>query len=136
MKSAPFGGKIRIENAGKYLGFLIGPGAGNKAWHGAMAKYMSRASSWSSMHLGLHFNMHAYRAFAAPVLSFLMQLEPDPIDLYDNFCKALHLLAPGPGNWVSPEDLTHLQSVYKFPLSFQDPRWVALAAKLSKAKGN
>jgi hypothetical protein len=59
-----------------------------------------------------------------------MQLEPLPDGLQPKYDEVLRRLAPGPGNWVTFNDLSHLQSAYSFPLEFPDLRWVADAAKL------
>ena len=74
--------------------------------------------------------MRIYGIFVASVLSYIMQLEPDCEELCDYFARALRLLAPGPGNWISPADLSNLDWAFSFPMCFKDPRWTSLAAKL------
>jgi hypothetical protein len=118
------------RTSGKYLGFMIGPASANTSWDKPVRKYMDRAALWATLHLGLHFNTLVYRVFVASVLTFVMQLEPDPPELMDAFGVILRRLAPGPGNWISRGDATHLSSAYSFPLQFSDPRWVALACKI------
>jgi hypothetical protein len=121
---------ISICLRGKYLGFIIGPGATTSSWDKPLDKFEKRSLTWSSLNLGLHYNMKAYRTFVAPILSFLMQLEPDPPDLMARFESCLRRLAPGPGNWITAADLAHLQTAFRFPSSFRDPRWTSLATKL------
>ena len=53
-----------------------------------------------------------------------------PPDLGEDFHKTIRKLAPGPGNWITPADATHLKSAFSFPCAFKDPTWTSLAAKL------
>lgn len=121
---------VSVDSSGKYLGFVVGPGGVNCSWKKPLDKYIQRSVQWSSMNLGLFYNMKVYRTFISTVLSFIMQLADDHPDLEDSFHKVLRRLAPGPGNWITPADATHLHSSYSFVCSFQDPRWTSLAAKL------
>ena len=89
-----------------------------------------RVAFWASLHFGLLLNILAYRTFIASVLSFVMQLEPDPEGLVDILEGALRKLAPGPGMWATAADLCNLASEFSFKSEFPDPRWTALAAKL------
>ena len=64
------------------------------------------------------------------VLSFLMQLEEIPDCLGTMEAAMLRVLAPGPGNWIMPQDLFHLGDAYVNPFTFPSLEKVALAAKL------
>ena len=121
---------IGIDTCAKYLGFFIGPGAGERSWDKPLQKYGLRFALWSTMRLGMALNAIAYRPFVASVLSFVMQLEPDAEHLTEIFEKALRKLASGPGCWASTGDLCNLQTAYMFPAEFVDPRWTSLAAKM------
>ncbi|CAE8598073.1 unnamed protein product [Polarella glacialis] len=121
---------ILVRHAGKYLGFMIGPGAASTSWEKPLRKYIDTAVLWSSLHLGLHLNLLVYRVFIASLLGFVMQLEPDPPDIMGYFDIAMRRLAPGPGNWLSRADAFHLRSAYGFPLEFEDPRWMSMACKM------
>jgi hypothetical protein len=121
---------IGIASYGKYLGYMIGPGSAGESWKKPLQKYLDKARAWSNLHLGMNFNTQIHRTFVAPILSFVMQLESCPEELDDYFLKAIRLLAPGPGNWISAADANNLQRYYGLPLPFADPRWTALAAKL------
>ena len=121
---------IKVEGFGKYLGFYIGPAAGTKSWEAPLQKYCIRVANWASLRLGMHLNTSVYRVFIASVLSFVMQLEMDTPAVLDAFQAAMRRLLPGPGNWISYADITHLCSCYNFPATFSDPRWTSIAAKL------
>ena len=121
---------ICIDNCGKYLGFFIGPGAGQRSWAKSIQKYEQRAQLWASLHLGLFWTITAYKVFVASVLSFVMQLESTLDDLQSRFTTVVRKLFPGPGMWVTPNDLCNLSSWFKFPAQLANPTCVALAAKL------
>ena len=120
---------ISIGNSAKYLGFFIGPGAGERSWDKPLQKYTLRFHTWASMHLGLNLNLVAYKPFIASVLAFVMQLEPHPASLCEHFASALRKLAAGPGSWITTRVLCNLRA-YHFPAEFADPRWTGMAAKL------
>lgn len=121
---------ISIKSCGKYLGFLVGPGTGDDTWNRPIQEYLHRSAQWAGMGLGLFYNMKIYRVFIATVLSFVMQLAEDPPNLEEVFLKSIRLLAPGPGNWLTVGDATHLESDYSFPCGFQHPACTSKAAKL------
>ena len=77
----PLWHSINLDNAGKYLGFMIGPGSHGRSWQKPLLKFISRARDWASLRLGLFFNIRVYRMFILSVVSFVMQLEPDMPDL-------------------------------------------------------
>ena len=121
---------ISIKTCGKYLGFVVGPGAVDSSWDNPSQKYLERARQWSSLKLGLFLNSQCYKIFVVSVLSYIMQLADDPRELSEQYAKALRLLAPGPGNWITTSDAAHLEKFYSFPGSFPDPQWLSLACKL------
>jgi hypothetical protein len=121
---------IRLDSKGKYLGFVIGPGAGSLSWELPFRKYVERAEAWASLHLGMNFNIMVYDSFISTVLSYVMQLEEEPAELHRYFEQVLRRLAPGPGNRCSAADLVNLKQSFSFPRAFRDPRWTGMAAKL------
>jgi hypothetical protein len=121
---------ISVKPCGKYLGYFVGPGAGEESWAKPLEKFLRRAEQWASMSLGLFYNTRVYSVFIATVLSFIMLLSDDPPELETYFHKTIRKLAPGPGNWITLADATHLECAYSFPCSFQNPTWTSMAAKL------
>ena len=128
----PWGGFI-VSDRGKYLGFMVGPGAGSSSWKGALAKYEARSLQWASKHLGLYMTTFAYRVYIQPVLMFVAQLCSPPEELKPLFPWALRRLAPGPGNWILDKDLINLRS-YGMRQEFADPQVLCMAAKLRVVK--
>ena len=121
---------VGISWIARYLDFYIGPLRGQKSWLNAHDLFQKRVLTWTSLHLGLQLNARIYRTFCCSVLSFLWQLEEVPTDVLDTEVWALRRLVPGPGNWVRPVDLSHLQHRYGHPFNFASFHHMSLAAKL------
>ena len=51
---------IPIRDRGKYLGFIIGPGAGEESWTKPLDKCQQRVAYWSAKHLGLAMSIVVY----------------------------------------------------------------------------
>ena len=129
-RACPEWGDFAVKSFGKYLGFMIGPGARGASWTKPLDKFVKRARQWATLHLGLFYNITIFRPFVSSVLAFIMQLEPLPDELGAKYEEVLRRLAPGPGNWVTINDLTHLHADYFFPVEFPNLHWTAQAAKL------
>ena len=121
---------VDISYASRYLGFLVGPEAGELAWEKPVTKFNSRCKQWSALHLGMQYSCRVYKVFCVSVLSFLLQLTDLPDGMKRHEDAALRLFAPGPGNWVTPTDLFCLQQWYGFPYAFPSLEILAVAAKL------
>ena len=124
---------VKIASKAKYLGFVIGPGARDDSWEAPTTKYMKRISSWEDMQCGMLWNSMFYNIFAVTTLEFVAQLEDVPDSVLKVEEWALRRLAPGPGNWISPEDLENLD---KFGIGngFRLLRHTHRAAKLRVIK--
>ena len=119
-----------VDLSGKYLGFEEGPGKGDKSWNKAGDKFTQRANAWSKLGAGLQFSTIAYNTFCTTVLSYIGQLEHPPVDVYGREKQALRRMAPGPGNWITPQDCWHLKESYGLSKSFDSLELVAWAAKI------
>ena len=129
----PLWSSVEVSWSARYLGFLVGPGKNTGSWDNARTKFQDRVRKWSSLHLGQHFNSKVYRTFCTSTLAFYWQLEELPLDILEEEKSALRKLAPGPGNWIGPEELRHLQHCFSHPFSFPCFKHMALAAKLRVA---
>ena len=92
-EACPSWGQILVASCGKYLGFMVGPGASRSSWDKPLKKFATRARIWSSLHLGLPCNALVYNVFVLSVLGFVMQLEPEPPELEGHIKHAMALLA-------------------------------------------
>ena len=120
---------IKVADMGKYLGFWIGPGAGDSSWEKAGKKFESRIKQWRGTKCGLFWNSLYYNIFTVPTLEFVAQLERVPTFIAEAEAKALRSLAAGPGNWISSSDLEHLGS-FGIGTGFKQISVTAKAAKL------
>ena len=120
---------VGVDNKGRYLGFIIGPGANEHSWEAAMRKYKQRVTTWSKVKCGLFWTSIYYNLFVSSTLDFLSQLEDIPEWVQSAETEALRKLAPGPGNWITMIDLENL-SKFGIGNGFRTLKSTALAAKL------
>ena len=119
-----------VASEGTYLGFVLGPGRGRKAWEKPTKKYSQRCDCWGGMGTGLMFSTIAYNTFASSTLGYISQLvEPDE-QVFAAEAEGLRRMLPGPGNWVHTEDAFHLRESFGQLHSFRSVRATAAAAKL------
>ena len=123
--------QVQILYCGKYLGFQVGPSAGESCWNEATAKYKQRATAWADHLRGLHCSALTYNTFAIPVLSYLAQLRTPPATVLAEELRTLARAAPGPYRWATSSDLWHLTSITGHPKSFKS---LALLAKASQLR--
>lgn len=121
--------KFEVVSCGKYLGYLIGPGAGAGVWSKALAKFNCRVTFWASLHLGVPFNVVAFNVIIVPVREFIAQLCDVDKGVSDAMDWAMRQLAAGPGTWATRRDLENLTS-YGFKDEFRTIENTARAAKM------
>jgi hypothetical protein len=119
---------IRIDVKGKYLGYIIGPGSAELSWSAPLRKFDQRASNWENK-CALLWNSIYYNTFVVTPLEFVAQLERVSGDVLDSELAALRKFAPGPGTWVSIEDLENLDQ-FGIGTGFRTIALTAEAAKL------
>lgn len=123
---------IVIAQSGKYLGFMIGPGAGMTAWDKPLKKFESRVHFWAGLHLGISMNVAAFNIYIVPVLEFVAQLVCTDDRVQNAMGWAMRRLAAGPGTWATQRDLENLTQ-FGFRCEFRTIELTARAAKLRVA---
>ena len=120
---------IVIDSHCKYLGFVLGPGAGGLSWSKPLAKFEKAVAQWSSLKLGLFLNTLAYNVYMVTLLEYVAQLlrVDDRVVIAEQW--ALRKLAPGPGMWIMPADLENL-TVLGHPMALRSIVHTAMASKL------
>ena len=113
----------------KYLGFVLGPERGERAWEQALAKALARARLWAQVALGLQFAALVYKVYVSSILGFLLQLERLPSSWQTVEASLFRALVPGPFRWCAAADLHGLRQDFSFPQEFVDLREVSLAAR-------
>ena len=76
--SLPSWASFQIKDAGKYLGFMMGPGANESQWSAPLVKCKSRAAAIAETRSAASVSAHLYNTRALPCLSFKAQLVPLP----------------------------------------------------------
>ena len=127
---APDWSNMSIARRGTYLGFAVGPEKGDSSWTKASTKFLARAKAWGGRPLGLQFSALTYNTFALSVLGYVAQLERPPDWVLDMERSALRAVAPGPGNWATPDDLWRLRESFGVGISFKSIAAIAKAAQL------
>ena len=121
---------LKVSMKGTYLGFEVGPGKGNSSWDAPIKKYLSRCNSWSTRAMGLHYATMAHNVYAFSTLTYIAQLENLPGALHDTILKGINKFIPGPGNWISIEDVVFFKELYGQSSSFKSIEFTHQAAKL------
>lgn len=125
--------RMKIKDNGKYLGFVVGPGKGDKSWEEPSNKYINRCKQWQDRPIGLHFSTLAYNSFSISTLSYIAQLEIPPNHILDMEQKGLHLTISGPGGiskrgWATSNDLWRLKEDFGQQSSCRSLSWMCEAS--------
>ena len=99
---------MTVDDKGTYLGFVIGPGAGDASWGKPLQKYLKSARFWGKAGVGLQYSALAYTTYVLPILSFVGQLCAPPKSALETEMQAFRHLIPGPGNWCVQNDLWYM----------------------------
>jgi len=98
---------VQWASHGRYLGYQIGPGRGERTWDKPKAKYEQRLREWDWSAMGLQAALDVYNIYVLPVLTFVAQLSSPPEAVLSLERTAVRRVAPGPGEWCQPADLHH-----------------------------
>lgn len=126
-------GAVPVRRSAEYLGFMLGPGAGQDRWEKPFTKMRERAALWATAALGHYWATMAYNTFIASILGFRLQFEPLPDHWPRVEAELLRKLFPGPGNWASPADLRTQRRELGLPAEICDMQHVSLAARFRVA---
>ena len=114
----------------RHVANSIGPGRAFLSLDKSLFEFRKCVTAWSSLHLGMYLNSRVYRTFCCSVFGFLWQIDCLPPSVMDAEIWALRRLAPGPGNWVRPVELSQLKHRYGHPFQFPSFHDLSLSAKL------
>ena len=99
--AVPVWESFQILPAATYLGFYLGPGAGESRWQNVLAKYNERTRAITAIGAPPAVSARLYASRAAPTLSYLWQLLPVPSVLRRWETFRLHALLHIPQNSFS-----------------------------------
>ena len=120
---------VGVDVKGTYLGFVVGPGKGTGSWDKPLKKFRDRVARWSRIGGGMQLAALAYNVFALSTLLYIAQLEPVPEFVIQEERRLVLAMFPGPGTWITPEDLWCLKDGFGFAKCPQSLTFVARAAK-------
>ena len=107
----PAWANFKISSKGKYLGFMLGPGADESQWAPVIAKYVERASLIASAHTAACVTAFRYNSRAIPLLNYLAQLLPLPVWFWKLEKLTLHRLLHVPFNSFTLDAMLNLAGV-------------------------
>jgi len=117
----------------EYLGFVLGPDAGERGWDKAKRKFIEAARLWRQAGTSLLYSISLYNIYLLPKMQFVAQLDPLPSDWEELEARVLRILIRGPYRWILPLDLKTIQRLFSFPAEVQYMRVVEKAAKVRVA---
>ena len=115
------------DTKGKYLGYMIGPGAGDTSWRAPTDKYTGRLSEWPWSKMGTYLSIRVYNTFILPTLLLIVQLEHPPQNTIQAEDRLTGRIAPGRGKWCPTITLSHLRDIGA-PAEIRDLRRTASSA--------
>eukprot|EP00973_Karenia_brevis_P045684 6326358-Karenia_brevis.AAC.1 len=113
----------------KYLGFFIGPGAGNKEWEDAFSKYFERCTYIANLGLPFFSRVILYRTLAVSTLAFPAQLRLPPRTTKKQQLKGISIIFHGPGKPGPIDFFSNLTSSNMFPVDLPDLLHLSLAVR-------
>jgi len=133
-ESIPQWKDFAIQDFGKYLGFLIGPGANNQEWNPICQEILKIAAMIRKLGLPKFHAISLFRMLGMGKAQFTAQLRAPPSDFHLVEKAACRLIIGGPGNWVPVNLLSHLKSQCYFPCEISCFRSLCSAAMYRTAQ--
>ena len=102
---------LEVAETAKYLGFWVGPGAGDTTWIAPLRKFLGRAADCRNLGGGTCVAINAINTYAYSVLGFTCQLR-DPTAEVIRTCKHFNRkVMGGPYRWL-PDELIPTAKIY------------------------
>ena len=103
-----------LASCGKYLGYLIGPGAGDDSWRDPASKFIGRCRYIRQLGLGFSLSLYLYQVLAVYCMQFVAQLAQVPKWVLKLEKQGLEIITGGPSNRVRPQALSCLDDLAGF----------------------
>ena len=129
----PLWAEIKIRDCGKYLGFLVGPGSGDKDWERVAAQLIEMAKTIKLLGLPKKAAFSLYHIFAVSKTQFIAQLRAPPEKVLIMEQGALRSIIGGPHNWISPESLCRISDEFNLPFTVRSFAHTSNAAMIRTA---
>ena len=125
--SLPHWSGVLVSSSGKYLGFHVGPGAGDQSWEEPAAKWTTRSGQIKATRCGMHFSACIYNTTAITTMSFVAQLVPVTRELLKKEASILNSLAGCARGAITPACMHNLK-VCGMPVSFKSLSAISMAS--------
>jgi len=129
----PGWGPAIVTSKAKYLGFTIGPEAGDDTWTDTYNKTLKRVDAWQRVGCSLFYTITLYNVYILSTFSFICQLINPPGEWEKQEALLLRRLIKGPWMWAGPEIFKELKNSLHFPREAGDLRSIAKAAQFRVA---
>ena len=122
----------QISDKARYLGFVIGPGAGDETWDSTFEKARKKVEAWRAVGCSLFYSVTLFNVYILSSFSFICQVMNPPCW---NKQEALLMrrLIRGPWLWAGPGIFKHPEQTLRFPTECGDLRATARAAQFRVA---
>ena len=124
---------VRVAYSGTYLGFEVGPAAGDTGWRAPVRKFREAVCGWVGRAPGMHLATLAYNTFAISKLQYVAQLHGMPPDWARLERWAVQRLYPGPARWLPAAVAHSLRDEFGMPSQLQTLSTSGPAAQLRVA---
>ena len=104
----PSWSNFRIEHAGKYLGFMLGPSAMVQQWASPLGKFVSRAKEVANSHVSVAIAAYTYNTKVVTVVGYVAQLFPLPGNAMQKERTAMQHILHTATNAFTHSDFFHL----------------------------
>jgi hypothetical protein len=121
---------MKVRDCGKYLGFVIGPGAADQDWERVMPFFSEMSRKICSLSLPKKASIMLYHMLALSKTQFIAQLRKPNKDAIKQELVAVKRLIGGPNNWVTPADLRMLCNELEIPFAVKSLEIMSQAAML------
>jgi len=101
---------FRIDHAGKYLGFMLGPSAMVQQWASPLGKFVSRAQEVANSHPSVAIAAYAYNTKVVTVVGYVAQLFRLPKNAMQKERTAMQHILHTATNAFTHSDFFHLST--------------------------
>jgi len=108
--------KFQIVPCAKYLGFMLGPTAGEAQWKSVFRKFSQRVNMISNTHSPTSTSIHLYNTHCVSLLGYVAQLVPLPQSFEAIERKAIHKMLHLATNSMTVNEFMHLDKFNLLPI--------------------
>jgi len=108
--------QFQILPCAKYLGFMLGPSAGEAQWKSVFRKFSQRVDMISNTHSPTSTSIHSYNAHCVSLLGYIAQLVPLPQSFEVIERRSIHKIMHLATNSMTMNEFMHLDQFNLLPI--------------------